>query len=570
MTAVTASMGLYGVHGERRVGRLALNTYDQALRSISFIREAETKFEHLRGCYALAAATQANATGEVGQPFDQVAVAAFDDIADELDSVTEIAAPGPARTATSALRRRIVAMEERAHDIEGSVARLDDAAAAFKAVIEQFSQESFDYRMNEEALIASAIHWDWVAFGSAILASCVITIGLSRAIVPGLRRAILAASAMAEGHLDQAIPPGRGNANETAILLRALSRMQSAINQQLAHIEALHAEAEATQTTVVNGLAEGLQRLAMGDLTFRLHDDFAADYEQIRTDFNDAANQLQQMIRSIALNSVAINVGTLQIARGADDLNQRSERQASSLVETRVAMDGIAARVRQTADGAQHASLVVSQTKADAEQSEIVVGRAALAMAAIEKSSQQITQITGVINDLAFQTRLLALNAGIEAARAGTAGRSFAVVANEVRALAQRSAQAATQIKALISASNDRVGEGVVMVAEATVALRRIMAQVGEINTVVVQIAAANRGEAVSLQEIHGSILMMDEVTHENAAIVEESTAASHALARETSELLAQTSRFRVDAAGATGQAGMSAEDIDGNLELFD
>ena len=569
MTTVTAALGLFTLHGEQRIAQLARNTYDQALTSMSFVREAAAKFESLRSRYALAMSGGGTQAG-TPEHFDAVtASTAFDDIVDELDSVTERAAPGPAREATFALRQRFTAMSKQAGDVAGTVSRLSDAAVAFHSVIEQYSQESFDFRLHEEKLITVAIRSTWLALAAALVMAIGITVGLSHSIVPGLRRAIQAASAIADGHLDEAIPIGRSGRNETSILLRALVRMQTATKQQLVRIRALHSEAEATQSAVVTGLAEGLRRLAIGDLTFRLEHSFAAEYEQIKTDFNDAANQLQQMIRGIASNAAAINAGTNQIAHAADDLSRRSEQQAKRLQQTTLAMDGIAARVRETASGAQHASQIVSQTKADAEQSEAVVGRAALAMTTIEQSSQQITQIIGVINDLAAQTRLLALNAGIEASRAGDAGRSFAVVASEVRALAQRSAQAAKQIKSLISASNDRVGEGVTMVAEAAAALRRIMAQVGQINTVVGGIAASNRDQSASLQEIHASILMMDQVTQQNTAMVEASNAASHALARETGALLSLTTRFRANNGNDASPADPTQEVDGSDLELF-
>ncbi len=569
ITVMTIASACFILRCEGRLGQLALNTYDQALTSICFVREAATKFEVLRGQYALAELARQTGDRAHGASFDAAAaMAEFDDIADELDSVTERAAHGAARDTTFLLRRKVLQLKAQAADVPGSLTRLTETAAAFNSVVEQFAQEGFDFRIEEEALIAVTIRSTWVALVAISLAGLAVAVTLNRMIVPGVRQATFAASAIAEGRLDEDIPQKRGRRNEIAILLRALARMQSAIKQQLADIQALHAAADATQRAVVNGLAEGLQRLAMGDLTFRLQHDFGPEYEQLKTDFNDAANQLQQMIRGIAYNAAALNAGTNQIAQAADELSQRSERQAASLQQTTEAMDGIAARVRRTAEDAQHASQIVSRTKADAEQSEAVVVRAAQAMATIEQSSQQITQIIQVINDIASQTRLLALNAGMEASRAGQGGRSFAVVASEVRALAQRSAQAAKQAKTLISTSNERVSEGVTMVAHAAAALRRIMGQVGDVNTVVGEIAASNHEQSVSLQEVHASILLMDQVTQENAAMVEESTAATHSLAYETDDLLDLTTRFRVtedadDPADASGRRHGS------DLELF-
>jgi methyl-accepting chemotaxis protein len=192
--------------------------------------------------------------------------------------------------------------------------------------------------------------------------------------------------------------------------------------------------------------------------------------------------------------------------------------------------------VRKTAEGATHARHVVSTAKSDAEKGG-VVRQAISAMSGIEQSSRQIGQIIGVIDEIAFQTNLLALNAGVEAARAGDAGRGFVVVASEVRALAQRSAEAAKEIKSLISTSRSQVEQGVDLVAETGKALERIFAQVAEIDAIVSEIATSAQDQASGLQEVNTDVNQMDQVTQQNAAMVEESTAASHTLSLETEEL---------------------------------
>jgi methyl-accepting chemotaxis protein len=237
----------------------------------------------------------------------------------------------------------------------------------------------------------------------------------------------------------------------------------------------------------------------------------------------------------------------------SDDLSRRTEQQAASLEETAAALDEITATVKKSAEGATHAHQVVAAADEDAKKSAVVVREAVQAMDAIAKSSQQISQIIGVIDEIAFQTNLLALNAGVEAARAGDAGRGFAVVASEVRALAQRSAEAAKEIKGLISASSIQVTNGVRLVAETGQSLERIMLQVTEINDVVSGIAAGAKEQATGLAEVNTAINQMDQVTQQNAAMVEQSTAASHSLSQETAQLAGLIGQFRVRSADANG-----------------
>jgi methyl-accepting chemotaxis protein len=302
----------------------------------------------------------------------------------------------------------------------------------------------------------------------------------------------------------------------------------------------------ARQQAVVSGLAEGLDHLADGDLTFRLNQPFADEYEKLRDDFNVAMGRMQETLKVIAHNTQGIRTGAGEISQAADDLSRRTEQQAASLEETAAALDQITATVRRTAEGANQAQAVVSTAKGDAERSGQVVRDAVGAMGKIEQSAKEISQIISVIDEIAFQTNLLALNAGVEAARAGDAGRGFAVVASEVRALAQRSAEAAKEIKALISASARQVDSGVDLVGQTGQALQRIVTQIAEINGVVAEISASAQEQSTGLHQVNSAVNQMDQVTQQNAAMVEQSTAASHALARESEELARLISRFRI------------------------
>ena len=302
------------------------------------------------------------------------------------------------------------------------------------------------------------------------------------------------------------------------------------------------------RVTAVNRIAEGLSRLAEGDVAQRIEVEFIPALDRLRVDFNASVESLEQSLVAISVNTEAIRSGTGEISTAADDLSRRTEQQASSLEETAAALEQITATVKKTAEGAKHARDVVSTAKVDADKSGEVVREAMAAMTGIEKSSKQISQIIGVIDEIAFQTNLLALNAGVEAARAGDAGRGFAVVASEVRALAQRSAQAAKEIKGLISTSTAQVDQGVLLVTQTGEALERIVAQVVEINGIIANIAASAQEQATGLQQVNTAVNGMDQVTQKNAAMVEETTAAAHALAGEAEELGRLVGRYQIGA----------------------
>ena len=309
--------------------------------------------------------------------------------------------------------------------------------------------------------------------------------------------------------------------------------------------EAERAERAQEQAAVVTSLASALSNLSEGNLNSQISETYPGDYEQLRADFNAAVASLSQTLRQVRTGSEAMRTGADEIAHASDDLSRRTEQQAASLEQTAAALDEITATVKTTAAGARKASDTVALAKSEAVRSGEVVAQAVQAMGDIKTSSQEISQIIGVIDEIAFQTNLLALNAGVEAARAGDAGRGFAVVAQEVRALAQRSAQAAKEIKALISASSQQVGQGVELVGETGKALEKIVAQVADIDALISEIAASAQEQATGLAEVNTAVNQMDQVVQQNAAMVEQSTAASHALKSETAELNRLISHFQ-------------------------
>lgn len=297
----------------------------------------------------------------------------------------------------------------------------------------------------------------------------------------------------------------------------------------------------------VDKLAGCLTNLANGDLSQTVGEPFIPSLERLRTDFNAASEKLKRAMATVAENARAIASGSSEIRSAADELAKRTEQQAASVEETAAALEEITTTVKDSSRRAVEAGQLVGRTRAHAEHSGKVVRDAIGAMDQIETSSREISNIIGVIDEIAFQTNLLALNAGVEAARAGEAGKGFAVVAQEVRELAQRSAKAAKEIKTLITASSGHVQSGVSLVTKAGSALEEIATQVHEIDVNVVAIVEASREQSTALGEINQAINSVDQGTQQNAAMVEEQTAASHSLAGEAAALFELLEQFRFD-----------------------
>ncbi|WP_299780375.1 methyl-accepting chemotaxis protein [uncultured Roseobacter sp.] len=293
-------------------------------------------------------------------------------------------------------------------------------------------------------------------------------------------------------------------------------------------------------------LQEAMSRLAQGDLSASIDATFANEFEMLRVDFNTAQSRLRDTVKGVVHSSDEIGSGTKEITTASRELSSRTESQAAALEQTAAAISEMAASVKSTAETAENTRTVVEKTKSRASVGSNVMSDARDAMDAISKSSSEISSITSVIDDIAFQTNLLALNAGVEAARAGEAGRGFAVVASEVRALAQRSSEAATQIAKLISTSAEQVEQGVQLVSKTGESLSEIEEFVSEVANMVSDMAAAATEQSGGLGEITASISNLDDVTQKNAAMFEETNAATQLLANEVASLGKITASFRV------------------------
>ncbi len=349
------------------------------------------------------------------------------------------------------------------------------------------------------------------------------------------------------GQMAAAVAVFRDNAIERIRLEQEAEANRGLSEQERRQREEQKAEEAATIQHAVDALATGLERLSGGDMTHRIEQPFGLNLDGLRSNFNDSMVKLQTTLRRVEQSTRSINAGANEMRASADDLARRTEQQAASVEETAAALEEITTAVKDSARRAEEAGNLVARTRAGAERSGLVVGDAIEAMQLIEKSSGEITNIISVIDEIAFQTNLLALNAGVEAARAGEAGKGFAVVAQEVRELAQRSAAAAKDIKNLIGASSLQVQAGVQKVRETGTALGTIATEVQEINRNVSAIVEAAREQSIGLQEINTAVNSMDQGTQQNAAMVEQTTAATHSLSADVSTLSQLLAQFQLE-----------------------
>ncbi|MDP9840410.1 methyl-accepting chemotaxis protein [Neorhizobium huautlense] len=369
--------------------------------------------------------------------------------------------------------------------------------------------------------------------------------------------------ALADGETTTAIA-GVHRKDEIGDMATAVAVFRTnAIEQAALEVEAadtrLHADLERSENEqrkakdaadvqfAVSELAAGLSALSLGNIGHRITKPFVSDLDELRQNFNGSLQKLQQTLAEVGERASGISGSAGEVRSAADDLSRRTEQQAASVEETAAALEQITTTVRDAARRAEDSQTLVNDTRAGAEQSGHIVEEAVVAMNKIADSSSKMNHIITAIDDIAFQTNLLALNAGVEAARAGEAGKGFAVVAQEVRELAQRSATAAKEIKVLIDGSSQQVRIGVDLVDKTGAALRKIVEGVQDISRNVSAIAESSREQAIGLNEVNNAVNSIDQGTQQNAAMVEQSTAASRSLANDAQSLTALLSFFALD-----------------------
>jgi len=336
---------------------------------------------------------------------------------------------------------------------------------------------------------------------------------------------------------------GRAKARKLGTLIK-----MALLDMELATSAYLKAQDHSREQTL-DCLSKGLAEVAQGDLTARL-EDLPEAFRKVGDDFQTMCDSIDQAISGVSNSSEQIRIGSSEIRAASDDLSQRTESQAAAIEESAAALNQLTAGVQSAAQGAGEVNRSVTEAEAEAREGGKVVGEAVEAMDGIQKSAQEIGAFVNVIDSIAFQTNLLALNAGVEAARAGDAGKGFAVVATEVRALAQRSAEAAQNIKELIDSSGQQVERGVSLVGRTGEVFRRIVDKVSGITGLASEISGLAQNQASQLAQVNAAIGDMDRMTQQNAAMVEETTAAARNLAQQAEDLARLVRMFKLAGQG--------------------
>jgi methyl-accepting chemotaxis protein len=533
-----------------------------------------TLVEHQNAMRGYVASVSDEFTGRIKQYGDAVPPL-VQALANKLDSETAAATIGMLRDAIAKFNTEVAATVADTQDptkIEATRKTIAKTARLTKVreilgTLSGKELKAADIRNAELERAFSTAMWT-LLIGGALTG--VVAIGMGIALSRGLGRPIIGMTtimrSLAEGNTGVRVPDigrkdeigamaaavevFRSNAvANTRLELEAREQRQLSESERNKRLLEDHARAEA-MTEATAGLARGLAQLADGNLTVQLSSPFAPEFETLRSDFNRAVSQLSETLAAVSQSTDSIDDGSREISQSTNDLSRRTEQQAASLEETAAALDQITVNVSNASKRAEEARTAAADATASAEHSGKVVANAVGAMGRIEQSSSQIANIIGVIDEIAFQTNLLALNAGVEAARAGEAGKGFAVVAQEVRELAQRSAQAANEIKDLIRTSTDEVSTGVKLVSETGEALKTIESFIINVNQHMNAIATSAREQSVGLSEVNTAVNQMDQVTQQNAAMVEETSAASATLATESTRLRELIGRFDLGGAG--------------------
>jgi methyl-accepting chemotaxis protein len=302
-----------------------------------------------------------------------------------------------------------------------------------------------------------------------------------------------------------------------------------------------------TSESALNEIARVLGALSQGDLTETITTEYHGIFGKLKNDSNTTVEKLKDIISQMKNATDSINSASKEIAAGNNDLSHRTEEQAASLEQTAASMEQLTSTVQQNTENAKQANALAVSASDIASRGVTVVGQVISTMKDINESSRKIVDIITVIDDIAFQTNILALNAAVEAARAGDQGRGFAVVAVEVRSLAQRAASAAAEIKKMIADSVEKVDGGTNLVAQAGLTMEEILSSVRGVTTMMSEISAASIEQTSGIEQVNQAVAQMDDVTQQNAALVEQAAAAAESLEEQAQNLWVTVGGFKVD-----------------------
>jgi methyl-accepting chemotaxis protein len=563
--------GANSIYSVSRLGELAIDMYDKPLMAINFARAAQTDFLRARS----ALRQTAGQGGEADTDARDEAESAYEDLVDNLDVVAERAYEQRSVELIAETTAALGEWWEKSQagvesagivspaDVE-AVAALDEAIAEkLDLLVEYESENGYNFRRDAVAAIDRA-WWVTIGFGGAVvILGVLVALALGNRLSRVIRGTTEAMTKLAGGDTSVAVP-GCGRRDEIGTMAAALQvfkdiaveKQKLEAQQGLAADEISQLVAAATagdltrridmtgKTGFFQKLGEGMNglldavgsatgevvgmmsALAHGNLSRRIAGDYQGQLLTLKSDANATADKLAQVVGQTIEGMAAIKDATAELASGATDLSSRTEAQVARLEEIAASVRQLTSTMRESADNTDEATKLAASARKSAENGGRVADSAVAAMSQIEQSSQRISDIVGMIDDIAFQTNLLALNAAVEAARAGEAGRGFAVVAGEVRALAQRSSHASKDIKVLIANSSTQVKQGVQLVNDAGATLSEIVSSVKHVSDIVAAIADANSGQLTAVHQVQEAVARIEQVTQQNAALVQQSTAA--------------------------------------------
>jgi len=561
---VCAILALAGVSISlnQSLGQQALDLYDKAFVGVHYAHKVQTDFTKLQASSPAAPLTSDDD------------VAAVNSMVNNMDVVIERATTDKEKEMATATRADLASLIDAQY--QGDRPELPAIAKKIKRTLQRYADDAFERRNTADETVHRFTMVLTATAAVSVLLMLVMAAGLTFLVGRPLRQVIQSLRSSGTIELDSAEARRKDEIGEMIRLIVQIQQVQAeaSLAKELAAQEERYAEeqrhiaaqaeilakAAAAQEQVVGGLAKRLRAMSEGNLDINIDEFFPEEYKRLRMDFNQAVRELNIAMASIMECSQQVASSANQMAFGAESLAKSSNSQAATLEETAAAHTQITATVARTLAVSREAAAMVNQARDQAEGSRGVVEEAVSSIEEIRSTSSQIADIIGVIDGIAFQTNLLALNAGVEAARAGDAGRGFAVVATEVRALAQRSAEAAKEIRTLISLSEQAVGKGVRLVNATGVTLKEIIDQVGEIATRVSEIASCTEEQAHGLEEVNSAISHLDSATQLNASVADNASEASFRLTDEATKLHQLVGKFVVNPDLANeGSAGRDA-----------